>query len=115
MITTPSASMPTNSRPIAVSSLSRVCRLTISIPATITAAATAAPSAGLTSSTTAAAMPGTTPCTKASPKKLMPRSTNQVPTTAHIRPARTPPSRARCWNPRENGSMNHSSVVTVAP
>ncbi len=61
MITTPSASIPTKSRPIAVSSLSFVCRLTTSIPATMTAAATAAPSAGLTSSTTAAAMPGTTP------------------------------------------------------
>ena len=61
-------------------------------------AATAAPSSGLKLKATAAAIPGTTPWVKASPKKLIPRRTSQVPTTPHIRPARIPPSSARCWN-----------------
>ena len=74
----------------------------------MTAAAMAAPSRGLKSKTTAAAIPGTTPWVNASPKKLMPRRTSQVPTTEHIRPARIPPSSARCWNPSANGSVNHS-------
>jgi len=115
MMTTPSASIPTKSSPIAVSSPRRVCRLTTSMPATMTAAATAAPIAGLTSSTTAAAIPGTTPWTNASPKKLIPRSTSHVPTTAHISPARIPPISARCWNARANGSVNHSRTGTPPP
>ena len=43
MMTTPSAIMPTNSRPMAVSSLRCVCRWITSTAPTITAAATAAP------------------------------------------------------------------------
>jgi hypothetical protein len=108
MITTPRASMPTKSRPMAVSSLSRELRLTTSMRTSMTAAAIAAPSRGLKSKATAAAMPGTTPWVKASPKKLMPRRTSHVPTTEHMRPARMPPSSARCWKPSAKGSANHS-------
>ena len=108
MITTPSASMPTNSKPMAVSSFRAVWRCTSSMPSTITPAAMAAPRKGEKSNSTAAAMPGTTPCTKASPKKLMPRSTSQVPTTDAITPATMPPIRARCWKPSANGSNSQS-------
>ena len=108
MITTPSPSMPTNSRPMAVSSLRAVWRWISSIPPTMTAAATTAPRTGEKSSTTASAMPGTTPWTKASPKKLRPRRTSQTPTTDAVTPASRPPYSARCWNPSANGSVNQS-------
>ena len=89
----------------------RANRIGCSIPATITSAATAAPRNGETSNSTASAIPGTMPCTRASPKKLIPRSTSQVPTTAHITPAIAPPISARCWKPSANGSVSHSAVL----
>ena len=106
--------MPTKSRPIAVSSLRLLCRRTVSISRSMTAAAIAAPSSGEKLKATAAAIPGTTPWVKASPKKAIPRSTSHVPTTEHISPARMPPMSARCWKPSVNGSVNHSIRATVA-
>src|SRR5659263_620572 len=109
MITTPSASIPTKSKPMPVSSLRVVVRCTSSMPATMTTAATAAPRYGEKSKTTAAAMPGSTPWTNASPKKLIPRRTSQTPTTDAITPAIRPPRSARCWKPSAKGSRNHST------
>src|SRR5659263_442237 len=109
MITTPSASIPTKSKPMPVSSLRVVVRCTYSMPATMTTAATAAPRYGEKSKTTAAAIPGSTPWTNASPKKLIPRRTSQTPTTDAITPAIRPPRSARCWKPSAKGSRNHST------
>ena len=61
MMITPRASMPTKSRPMAVSSDRRVVRCTREMAPTITTAATAAPSTGLKPSSRATAMPGSTP------------------------------------------------------
>ena len=72
---TPSASIPTNSKPIAVSLDSRDLRVINEMPVIITAALTAAPKIPDTPMSRAAAMPGTTPWARASPTNDRPRST----------------------------------------
>ena len=103
---TPSASIPTNSSPTPVSSPSRDRRLTRLTPATIRAALTSAPTVTLNPHSTARAMPGITPWARASPRKLRPRSTTQVPTTDDATTASIPASSARCMNSGSNGSRN---------
>ena len=62
----------------------------------ITAALANAPMVGLTPMIVATASPGSTPCASASPTKVMPRSTTQVPTTPQASAASEPAARARC-------------------
>jgi hypothetical protein len=98
MITTPSASMPTNSRPMPVSSRTRARRVTSDTAPLITSAATNAPMIGLNPHSTARARPGITPWARPSPRNVRPRSTTHVPITAHAAAARMPASSARCMN-----------------
>src|SRR5699024_4417814 len=93
--TTPSAIIPTNRRPMALSSFKLVVRWINSSKLTMTNAASAAPRNGEKSKSTSAAIPGTTPCTNASPKKLIPRSTSHTPTKLDMTAAKSPPSSAR--------------------
>ncbi len=108
MITTPTASIPTKSRPMPTSSLRRDRRWTRLIPATMTAADTAAPTVRSKPRTTPRAMPGRTPWARASPMKVRPRSTTQVPTRAVMTATRTPASSARCMKGWEKGSVSQS-------
>ena len=115
-ITTPSASMPTNSRPIATSLLRRVRRCTAATPPIITAAPTSAPTNDGMPMSSAAAMPGSTPCASASPKKAIPRSTISVPTTPVAMATRMPASRARCMKAFcTNGSVRTPTLATCHP
>ena len=109
-ITTPSASRPTNSSPIAVS-LDRRERSVISVtPPIIAIAPTAAPIIPGTPSRSAAATPGSTPWASASPMNARPRSTTYVPTTAHAIDTRIP-ARSACW--RNSLSRNGSTRSRV--
>ena len=107
-ISTPSASIPTNSSPIAASWFSRARRPTSEIPPTITAALANAPMVGLNPTIVAMARPGSTPWASASPMKVIPRSTTHVPTSPQAMAARVPASRARCMvTESRNGSITH--------
>ena len=110
MITTPSASMPTNSRPMPVSSRTRARRLTSVTAPLITSAATNAPTMGLNPHSRASARPGITPWARASPRNVSPRSTTQVPTTAVATLASSPASSARCINSGSNAWVNHVTI-----
>ncbi len=110
MITTPSASMPTNSRPMPVSSRTRARRLTTVTAPLITSAATKAPAMGLKPHRMARASPGMTPWASASPRKVRPRNTTHVPTTAVAALANNPASSARCMNSGSNAWVNHSTI-----
>ena len=81
---TPSASMPTKSKPIAVSPESRKRRVTRLTPPIIATAPTAAPTMPDTPRSSAVAIPGSTPCARASPTNASPRNTTKVPATAHV-------------------------------
>ena len=98
-ITTPSASMPTNSSPIAVSDESRDRRVMSVTPPIMARAPTIAPTIPGAPMSSAPAMPGSTPCASASPMNASPRSTTNVPTTAHAIETSTPASSARSMNP----------------
>ena len=104
---TPSASMPTKSKPIAVSPERRKRRVTRLTPPIITTAPTAAPTMPDTPRSSAVAMPGRTPCASASPTNASPRSTTKVPAMAHVIATRMPATKARRRNSLfRNGSMN---------
>jgi hypothetical protein len=104
-MTTPRASIPTNSSPIAVSWDSPPRRVANPMPAAMPPAATAAPAGPGRPSTTAMATPGSIPCAIASPRKAMPRSTTQVPVTAQSTATSSPPARARCMNSTDSGAV----------
>ena len=89
-ITTPSASIATKSRPIAVSDDSRERRVIRLTPAIIASAPTAAPTIPGSPSRSAPAMPGSTPWARASPMKASPRRTTKVPTIAQAIETSTP-------------------------
>src|SRR5690606_19623414 len=110
MITTPRASIPTNSRPTAVSSARRARRFTNVMPPTITAAVARAPRVRSNPHSTARAMPGMTPWARASPRKDRPRSTTQVPTTEDATTASIPAHSARCMNSAAKGSVSQSTA-----
>ncbi len=93
-----------------MSSLRPDCRLTRLITATITSAATKAPMLGSTPIRTATAMPGRTPWASASPTKVMPRITTQVPMVEVMATASSPATSARCMNANPNGSVSQSIV-----
>ena len=59
-------------------------------------------------------MPGMTPWASASPRKLRPRSTTQVPTTDDASTASIPASSARCMNSGSKGSSSQD-IVTIVP
>ena len=90
-MTTPRASIPTNSSPMAVSPDSRDRRGEQVDPPIIEAAPTAAPARPGRPRRSAPATPGSTPWASASPMKASPRSTTKVPATAQA----TPPGRRR--------------------
>src|SRR5262245_48717790 len=56
-------------------------------------------------------MPGRTPWASASPTKLMPRMTTQVPTGAAMATTSSPATSARCMNSNPNGSVSHVIAV----
>jgi hypothetical protein len=62
--------------------------------------------------TNARAMPGRTPCARASPMKLNPRSTTQVPMREVVTTARIPASNACIMNSFENGSVSQLTAQT---
>ena len=97
-MTTPSASIPTNSRPIAVSPDRRDRRRTMLTPPIITAAPTSAPPMPGSPSSSAPAMPGSTPWASASPMNASPRRTTNVPTMAQAIATRQPAISARSMN-----------------
>ena len=106
-MTTPRASMPTKSSPMAVSPDRRDLRRTTATPAIIAAAPTTAPPMPGRPSRIAPAMPGSTPCASASPMNARPRSTTNVPTIAHATATRQPAMSARSMNSlSRNGSRN---------
>lgn len=78
-----------------VSSGRRARRWTTSMPATITAALTRAPTVTSMPHTKASAMPGSTPWARASPMNDMPRTTTHVPITEVVTAASSPPTSAR--------------------
>jgi len=110
-ITMPSDSIPTNSSPMAVSSRTMVRFETTVMLALITNAATNAPTIGLNPHSTANAIPGITPCANASPRKLSPRSTTQVPTSEVATPAMRLPIKARCMNAGSKASIRKSTAA----
>jgi hypothetical protein len=87
---TPSASIPTNNKPIAVSPDSRYRRVTTLTPDIMTPAPIAAPSTPEKPNSNAAATPGTTPWASASPAKARPRNTTNVPATAQMADTKMP-------------------------
>ena len=108
---TPSANMPTNSRPMAVSDESPERLVTKLTPTIITAEPTAAPSMPGTPSNSAPATPGSTPCANASPMKARPRSTTNVPATAHSTDTRMPATSALRMNSLlEKGAINQVDI-----
>ena len=109
MMTTPTASIPTNSRPMPVSSGRLVVRWTRLMPPTITTALTIAPSVRSKPQMAASAMPGSTPWASASPKNARPRTTTHVPISAVVVAASSPPSSARWVRSDENASSTSRS------
>ena len=98
VIMTPSASMPTNSKPIAVSPDNLNLRVTMLTPPIMTAAPTAAPRMPENPSNIAVAIPGSTPWASASPTNAKPRNTTNVPAIAHVKATRIPPNSASRMN-----------------
>ena len=111
MITTPRASMPTNSSPMAVSSPTRLRRFTSVIPPAITSALTSAPPMTLNPQIWARATPGMTPWARASPMNASPRSTTHVPTSEHTTTARSAPSSAVRMKLGSNASVSQDMGV----
>ena len=105
MITTPSASIPTKSSPMAVSSRTVVKLATVETKPLITRAAIKAPRAGLNPQRTARATPGITPWASASPRNASPLSTIQVPTRDVAITAIRPPINALCINAGSKASI----------
>ena len=111
---TPTASMPTNSSPIDVSSVRFVRRPTTVMPSTMTAALMSAPTVRLKPITVAMARPGTTPWAKASPRNVIPRRTTHVPTRPQAIAANVPAQRPRCIvTESRNGATTHSIGPTA--
>ena len=92
MMTTASASIPTNSTPMDVSSDSGEMRGRNEMALTMMIAAASAPRLVSKPTMKAIAMPGSTPCTSASPRKFMLRSTTHVPTSEVVSTASSPAS-----------------------
>ncbi len=107
---TPSASMPTKSSPIAVSTDSPRRRRSACTPSTITPALTAAPRTAGTPVSVATATPGSMPCASASPRNAIPRTSTHVPTTAQSTAAVAPAARARSMKSTEKGSVSQVTV-----
>lgn len=87
----------------------RVRRCTTVIPAAIPPAATMPPTGPGNPSSMAVATPGSIPWAIASPRNAMPRTTTQVPVTAHNTATSTPPMRARSMNSDANGSHKNDT------
>jgi len=96
---TPRASMPTNSRPMAVSGERLERRVMKPMPKIMAQAPSAAPAMPGRPRSMAAATPGSTPWARASPMKARPRSTTKVPTMPQATETRMPASRAWSMNP----------------
>ena len=107
-ITTPNASMPTKSSPMAVSSRTAVRADTAVMSPLITRADRNAPTTGLKPQSTAKAMPGMTPCANASPKNDRPRSTTHVPMTEVATTATRLARSARCMKVGSKASVKNS-------
>ncbi len=103
---TPSASMPTNSRPMAVSPESLNRRCTTETPPIITIAPTMAPYTPEIPSNSAPAIPGRMPCARASPTNANPRRITNVPAIAQVSPTNNPPTRARRMNSLSKNGVN---------
>src|SRR3982075_1425225 len=109
--TMPSANMPANTTPIAVSS--RIVPRRESRPIA-TAAKTAAiipPTTRFAFSRNAMTIPGKAACATASPRNASPRSTTSTPTTAQTMPTRIDPASARCMNANWSGSRRSVMVL----
>ena len=106
MMITPSASMPTNSRPTPVSSPSRDRRFTKLMPATITRRREQGAHGEVEAPEHREGHAGDHAVGERIPRKLSPRSTTQVPTTEEATTASIPASRARCMNSGSNGSSS---------
>ena len=98
VIITPTASMPANNRPMAVSPDRRERRVITETPPIITAVPAAAPMVTGKPTSKAMAIPGNTPWASASATNANPRSTTNVPTTAHASATSTPAVSARARN-----------------
>lgn len=107
---TPSASIPTKSSPIAVSYDNPPRRRSACTPNTMTPALTAAPRTAGTPVSVATATPGSMPCASDSPRKAIPRTSTQVPTTAHSTAAVAPAASARSMKSTEKGSVSQVTV-----
>ena len=95
--------------PIEASSGSGDAERTTLTPATIARAARNAPTVVLYPRTKAMAMPGSTPWASASPRKLIPRSTTQVPTSdVHSAVSSTAHNVVRMNSLSVNGATHHA-------
>ncbi len=70
---------------------------------------------GLNPHNVASARPGTTPWARASPRKVSPRNTIQVPTTEVATTERIPANSARCMNAGSNAAVNQLTTTPFHP
>src|SRR3972149_3252387 len=78
-------------------------------------AAPMAPTGRLNPRAKATAIPGATPRASASPMKLSPRRTTQVPIKEAGMTARALPTRTRCMNGSDRGSISQSMLLLPGP
>src|SRR6266542_2851219 len=109
--TMPTANIPENTTPIAVSSLRPDRRATAPIASADATAAIEPPITMLIFKRNAITTPGKAACAIASPRNASPRSTTKTPTLAHTSATSTAASSARCTNAYWSGSRRSGMVL----
>src|SRR5712692_4375500 len=109
--TMPTANIPENTTPIAVSSFRPDRRATAPIARADATAAIEPPITMLIFMRNAMTTPGKAACAMASPRKASPRSTTKTPTLAHTSATRTAATSARCTKAYCSGSRRSGMVL----